>query len=119
MFAETEACAYLRISGWPRGNSHANPLRAFYHVRICDDIALGIDDYPGTQAALTADQTGCAFVFGLDRTIACNLDLNDRWRHTRCELFKRVVELREEILAAANGGRRRLSRRGAGCLGAK
>src|ERR1700733_4744226 len=113
MFAEAEACAYLRVSGWPRGDRDANPLRALHHMRICDDVAFGIDDYPGTQAAFAADQTGRAFVFGLDRAIACDLDLNDGRRDARGKLFKRVVELREKVFAGANGGRGRLScRRG-------
>ena len=104
VFAETEACAYLRISGWPRGNNHANPLRALHHVRICDDVAFGIDDYAGTQAAFAANQTGLTFVFGLDRAIAGDLDLNDGRRHARGEFFKRVIELREQICAAVGGG---------------
>src|ERR1700719_1429413 len=104
MFAEAEACANLRISGWPCGNRYANALCALHHLRICDDIAFGIDDYAGTQAAFAANQTGRAFVFGLDRAIAGDLDLNDGRRDPRSELFKRVVELREKILAAAGDG---------------
>ena len=99
MFPEAQAGADLRISGGDWSEHHANALRAFHHVRVGDDVAVGIDDDAGAETALTPNHAGLVADSFVGRAIAGDLDLNNRGGDAGGQFLKGIVELREQVPA--------------------
>ncbi len=103
VIAEAEAGADLRIAGGGGREDDAHALRAFHYVRVGDDVAVGIHDHAGAEAALAADGVGVGVIFFVERAIAGDLHLHDGGRDAGGEFLQRFVELREEVFAGGFG----------------
>ncbi len=64
------------ITGQRQGYTDA--LRAFDHVRIGHDVAIGIDDHAGADGVLAHDESGLGAIFLVQRAVAGHENLNHR-----------------------------------------
>ena len=77
-----------------RGQDHYDALRAVHHMRIGDDVSVGIDDYAGSHPVLADDVRGVgAAVFARDGAVAGDEDLDHGRRDAGRELGEGATEL--------------------------
>jgi hypothetical protein len=103
VIAQAQAGADLGIAGGGGREDDAHALRTFHYVGVGDDVAVGIHDYAGAQAALAADRAGVGVIFIVERAVAGDLDLDDGGRDAGGEFLQRFVELHEEVFASCFG----------------
>ncbi len=101
------------VGAWRRRNLHLDPSRALDHVRVGDDVAVGVDDDAGTAATGRRDQHAALVVGQVGVGVTERDDLDDRRADARGEVLQQAAGLPEIAALRREFGPAAL-RRGAG-----
>ena len=96
---ENAPLALRHLAGIAHGQRqrHANPLRAFHHVRVGHDVAIRIDNHSRAHRMLAHNQRRLRAILLAQRTISRNQNLHHRRRNPRRQALERIVELHQRL----------------------